>query len=99
MTEREDAIKTLEELRRYDPSIQRGRRRELNENFKRFWDTSPTEESFVKVMDGLIFTPCMLYYMTTYSIGKKIESSSQPAATDTVSKISHPPNKGGKHRS
>jgi len=61
--EKEDAIKVLEDLRRNDVVVQRGRQRELNEAFKVFWDGSPSEDEFEKICSGLLLTPRLIYYM------------------------------------
>jgi hypothetical protein len=61
--ELEDAMRTLDELKRHDPVIQRGRSGELINAFKIFWDSHPNEVTFTKQTDGLLFTNRMVYYM------------------------------------
>ncbi len=61
--ELENAMKMLDELKRHDPVIQRGRSGELISAFKIFWDSHPTEQVFSRQTDGLLFTNRMVYYM------------------------------------
>jgi len=70
VTELEEAIKVLEDLRRQDPCLQRGRNRELTGSFKVFWNSAPNEETFTKQTDGLLFTNRMIYYMNEHPVWK-----------------------------
>ena len=70
MTELEEAVKIIEDLRRQDPCLQRGRNRELVGAFKAFWNSAPNEETFTKQTDGLLFTNRMIYYMNEHPVWK-----------------------------
>jgi hypothetical protein len=65
----DQAIRTLEDLRRNDPVIQRGRNAELTTAFKVFWDSNPDEAKFCRLTAGLLITPAILYHMVTHPIG------------------------------
>lgn len=61
MMDTEQAIKTLEDLRRNDPVIQRGRNAELTKAWDAFLSSCPDRITFVKHTAGLLITPEMLY--------------------------------------
>jgi hypothetical protein len=78
--ELDQAIKTLDDLRRNDPVIQRGRNGELTNAFKSFWDSCPDEPTFSKHTAGLLITPTLLYYMVEHPIWMRKEEEVDPAA-------------------
>ena len=55
------AIATLEDLRRNDPVIQRGRNGELTKAWNAFLDSCPDRATFIKHTAGLLITQEMLY--------------------------------------
>lgn len=83
--ELDQAIKTLDDLRRNDPVIQRGRNGELTNAFKTFWDSYPDEPTFSKHTAGLLITPTLLYYMVENPIWMRKDEG--PNATTTPHEI------------
>jgi hypothetical protein len=76
--ELENAMKILDELKRHDPVIQRGRSGELISAFKVFWDSHPTEQVFTRQTDGLLFTNRMIYYMHLHPLPFQPVPQEQP---------------------
>jgi len=76
--ELESAIRTLDDLKRQDPVIQRGRSGELIAAFKVFWDSHPNEQVFSRQTDGLLFTNRMIYYMHSHPLPFQPEQQEQP---------------------
>ena len=111
MMDLEQAIKTLEDLRRNDPVVQRGRNAELTQSFKVFWDSRPDEATYSKHTGGLLITPTLLYYMVEHPIWMRRPddppepaSAPEPAPAPTipatepqVQKKEQPKKDGGKH--
>ncbi|MFA6364254.1 hypothetical protein [Methanoregula sp.] len=97
MMEIEQAIRTLEDLRRNDPVIQRGRNAELTTAFKVFWDSNPDESKFCRLTAGLLITPAILYYMATHPIKS---TTAQPVevvpAKEKAAPEENPQQQGGK---
>lgn len=104
--ELDDALKTLADLKRNDPVIQRGRSAELIRNFKIFWDSRPDEVLFIKIADGLLFVPAMIYHMNANPIkGQEAmveQSFIKPPPPPTPAPMAQPQvqpqQKGGKKR-
>lgn len=94
----EDAIKTLTDLKRQDPVIQRSRSAELVTNFKIFWDSGPTEEQFVKLTDSLLFTSRMIFYMIEHPIWARKETIAETIIQAPPPVPAAAQSKGGKHR-
>jgi len=93
----DQAITTLEDLRRNDPVIQRGRNGELTTAFKTFWDSGPDEVTFAKHTAGLLITPSLLYYMVVHPIQQK-QKDLEPVKKDgTAPSPEAQDKKGGKH--
>ena len=76
----DQAITTLDDLRRNDPVIQRGRNGELNTAFKAFWDSGPDEATFAKHTAGLLITPSLLYYMVEHPIWMRKDEDQPPVS-------------------
>ena len=92
----DQAKTTLDDLRRNDPVIQRGRNGELNTAFKAFWDSGPDESTFAKHTAGLLITPSLLYYMVEHPIWMRKDA--EPAKKDdAAAQATAPAAKGGKH--
>jgi hypothetical protein len=93
----DQSITTLDDLRRNDPVIQRGRNGELNTAFKAFWDSGPDEATFAKHTAGLLITPSLLYYMVEHPIWMRKDA--EPAKKDDAEAqtTAAPATKGGKH--
>jgi hypothetical protein len=90
---------TLDDLRRNDPVIQRGRNGELTTAFKAFWDSGPDEATFAKHTAGLLITPSLLYYMVENPIWmrKDVESEKESEKKDDLAAQGSQDKKGGKH--
>jgi hypothetical protein len=86
---------TLDDLRRNDPVIQRGRNGELTTAFKAFWDSGPDETTFAKHTAGLLITPSLLYYMVENPIWMRKDS--EPEKKDDPAAQGPQDKKGGKH--
>ena len=92
----DQAITTLDDLRRNDPVIQRGRNGELTTAFKAFWDSGPDEATFAKHTAGLLITPSLLYYMVEHPIWMRKDA--EPEKKDNaIPTPAAPEKKGGKH--
>jgi hypothetical protein len=91
----DQSIKTLEDLRRNDPVIQRGRNGELTTAFKAFWDSGPDEAMFSKHTAGLLITPSLLYYMVENPIWMRKDT--EPEKKDDLAAQGAQDKKGGKH--
>jgi hypothetical protein len=92
----DQAITTLDDLRRNDPVIQRGRNGELNTAFKAFWDSGPDEATFAKHTAGLLITPSLLYYMVEHPIWMRKDAEPEKKGDATPTPAA-PDKKGGKH--
>jgi len=99
VTELEEAIIVLDDLRRQDPCIQRSRNRELIGSFSVFWQSAPSIDVFTKQTDGLLFTNRMLYFMIENPIWR---SHKPPAAISAPAPIAPVPaeqqDKRSKHK-
>lgn len=94
----DQSITTLDDLRRNDPVIQRGRNGELNTAFKAFWDSGPDESTFAKHAAGLLITPSLLYYMVEHPIWMRKDAEPEKKEGATPAKVTEAPAaKGGKH--
>lgn len=100
--ELDDAVKILADLKRNDPVIQRGRSAELIRNFKIFWDSRPDEVLFIKIADGLLFVPAMIYHMNENPVWKGqeavIEQTIIKPPVPQEEKVGNFQQKGGKKR-
>jgi hypothetical protein len=90
LSELEEAIKTIEDLRRQDPCLQRGRNRELIGSFKVFWDSGPDEDTFTKQTDGLLFTNRMIYYMNEHPIWRMKDKSPVSSSKEVPAIVAQP---------
>jgi hypothetical protein len=93
----DQAITTLDDLRRNDPVIQRGRNGELNTAFKAFWDSGPDEATFAKHTAGLLITPSLLYYMVEHPIWMRKDAEPEKKDNAATQATAAPAAKGGKH--
>jgi hypothetical protein len=93
----DQAITTLDDLRRNDPVIQRGRNGELNTAFKAFWDSGPDEATFAKHTAGLLITPSLLYYMVEHPIWMRKDAELAKKDDAAAQATAAPAAKGGKH--
>ncbi|MEN6396758.1 MAG: hypothetical protein ABFC78_09775 [Methanoregula sp.] len=101
----DQAIRTLEDLRRNDPVIQRGRNAELTTAFKVFWDSNPDEAKFCRLTAGLLITPAILYHMVTHPLPTAKHSADvpplpqeqKPEPTTTEAPVAPATKKGGKN--
>ena len=90
MTELEEAIKTIEDLRRQDPCLQRGRNRELTGSFSVFWNSAPSIDVFTKQTDGLLFTNRMIYYMIEHPIWNMKDKTPASSSKETPVIVAQP---------
>jgi len=94
----DQSITTLDDLRRNDPVIQRGRNGELTNSWNGLLNSIPDRVTFVKHTAGLLITPEMLYDWIECPIWMRKDAEPEKKEGATPARATEAPAaKGGKH--